>query len=273
MNSFTVDVEDWFCSHNLQNVISFSQWDSLQSRVVKNTHELLKLLDKHHVQATFFVLGWVAEKHPALVRDIASMGHEIGTHGYAHQLLTDLDAGLFRKDVSLSIDVIRACTGISPAGYRAPAFSVTKKTLWALPVLKELGIRYDSSVYPFSYHPDYGLPGASLDVFEPVPGLYEVPMSCSTWWGVRVPCSGGAYFRFLPYKLFSNFAKRVIAAQRRFNFYIHPWELDEDMPKVNLPFTKKLRHYGNLRSTTKKIERLLTEFEFTSIQNILWQAG
>lgn len=270
-NSFTVDVEDWFCSHNLQQAISFNQWEHLQSRVVKNTHSLLKLLDKYHVQATFFVLGWVAEKHPALVSDIASMGHEIGTHGYAHQPISQLNADRFKKDVSLSIDALRACIGISPSGYRAPAFSVTKKTLWAFPILKELGIKYDSSIYPFSFHPDYGLPGASLEIFEAIPGLYEVPMSCSTRWGFRIPCSGGAYFRFLPYKLFRNFAKNVISAGRPFNFYIHPWELDKEIPKVSLPFTKRLRHYSNLHSTTNKIEQLLKEFEFTSIQNLLWQ--
>lgn len=270
-NSFTVDVEDWFCSHNLQQVISFDQWEHLQTRVCKNTHSLLTLLDKYHVQATFFVLGWVAERFPDLVRDIASMGHEIGTHGYAHQPVTQLNEHLFKKDVKHSIDAIRACTGVNPLGYRAPAFSVTKQTLWALPILRELGIEYDSSIYPFSFHPDYGLPGASLHISEVIPGLYEVPMSCFTRRGVRIPCSGGAYFRFLPYKLFRNFAKNVISAGRPFNFYIHPWELDKDIPKVALPFTKRLRHYSNLGSTNKKLQQLLEEFEFGSIKEILCQ--
>jgi polysaccharide deacetylase family protein (PEP-CTERM system associated) len=271
-NSFTVDVEDWFCSHNLQQAISFNQWHALESRVVQNTHSLLSLLSRYKVKATFFVLGWVAEKYPGLVRDIASMGHEIGTHGFAHQLVTHMQPDAFKKDIHDSIQAIRASGGFNPAGYRAPAFSITQKTLWALPVLKDAGIEYDSSVYPFAYHPDYGLPGASLDITEIIPGLQEVPMSCASSLGMRIPCSGGAYLRFFPYGVFKKLVKNVITGGRPFNFYIHPWELDKDIPRVKLSFTKRTRHYANLHTTGKKLEWLLQDFEFTSIQNILCTA-
>jgi polysaccharide deacetylase family protein (PEP-CTERM system associated) len=267
-NSFTVDVEDWFCSHNLQGQISFNQWHQLESRVVRNTDALLELLDRYNVKATFFVLGWVAEKFPALVRDIASMGHEIGSHGYAHQLVTQLNRDSFREDVQLSIDAIYAASGIMPVGYRAPAFSITPRTLWALPLLQQLGMKYDSSVYPFAYHPDYGLPNAPLERYEIIPGLQEIPMSCSMQWGVRIPCSGGAYLRFFPYGMFRKLVKKV-TAERPFIFYIHPWELDSQSPRIALPFLKSARHYANLGTTQKKLERLLQEFEFTSMQNML----
>jgi polysaccharide deacetylase family protein (PEP-CTERM system associated) len=268
-NLFTVDVEDWFCSHNLQQNIRFSEWDRLEGRVVKNTHRLLELLSRYNVQATFFVLGWVAEKYPSLVRDIASGGHEISSHGFAHQLLTNLDAVSFRKDLQRSIQAIEASTGLLPLGYRAPAFSVTRKTLWAWPVLKEMGIEYDSSVYPFAYHPDYGLPESPLEIHEAIPGLLEIPMSCSTKFGLKIPCSGGAYLRFFPYPFFKKLIGHVIAAGRPFIFYIHPWELDKDSPRVNLPFLKATRHYTNLHTTEKKLERLLQEFEFGSIKRML----
>lgn len=268
-NSFTVDVEDWFCSHNLQQNISFSDWGKLEGRVVKNTHRLLELLNKHKVQATFFVLGWVAEKYPALVKDIASMGHEISSHGFAHQLITKLDITSFRQDIQLSIQAIEASSGILPSGYRAPAFSITRKTLWALPVLKEMGIRYDSSVYPFAYHPDYGLPETPLEIHETIPGLLEIPMSCSTKYGFKIPCSGGAYLRFFPYAFFRKLVSHVISAGRPFIFYIHPWELDKDSPRVNLPFLKATRHYTNLHTTEEKLERLLQDFEFVSIKKML----
>lgn len=268
-NSFTVDVEDWFCSHNLQQTISYGQWHDLESRVVQNTHELLGLLSRYKVKATFFVLGWVAEKYPGLVRDIASMGHEIGTHGFAHQLVTHMTQDAFKKDIHESILAIRAAAGCDAAGYRAPAFSITQKTLWALPVLKDAGIEYDSSVYPFSYHPDYGLPGASQDITEIIPGLREVPLSCANSMGMRIPCSGGAYLRFFPYSIFKKLVNNVTASGRPFNFYIHPWELDKDIPRVKLSFSKRIRHYANLHTTKNKLELLLQDFEFTSVQNIL----
>ncbi|HEY0677235.1 MAG TPA: XrtA system polysaccharide deacetylase [Chitinophagaceae bacterium] len=266
--AFTVDVEDWFCSHNLQQSISYNDWNNLEGRVERNTHRLLKLLDWHHVKATFFVLGWVAEKYPSLVKDIASMGHEIGSHGYRHQLVTKMTRKTFSEDLILSIDSIRDSCGIMPVGYRAPAFSITEKTLWALQILKEAGFKYDSSIYPISMHPDYGFPGASLVPYEPVPGLTEIPMSCSEKWGMRIPCSGGAYLRFFPYTVFTKLVKEVLNAGRPYIFYIHPWELDKDSPRVPLPFLKSARHYANLHTTEQKLNRLLQEFEFTSINKI-----
>ena len=269
MNAFTVDVEDWFCSHNLQHKINFDQWHLLESRVVPNTHRLLELLNRFNVKATFFMLGWVAEKFPALVRDIASLGHEIGSHGYSHRLLTQMDERSFQLDLRRSIDVIHECSGIYPAGFRAPAFSITDKTVWAWNTLKQSGIRYDTSVYPFSYHPDYGLPGAPLTIYSPIPELLEIPMSCSNKWGFRVPCSGGAYLRIFPYQLFRRMVKNVIHAGRPYIFYIHPWELDKDSPRISLSRSKAFRHYANLESTERKLCRLLGEFEFTSMQNVL----
>lgn len=271
-NAFTVDLEDWFCSHNLLHAVSYQEWDKQESRVERNTELLLTLLQKHQVTATFFVLGWVADRFPGLIRTIHQQGHEIGSHGYAHQQLTNLSPEAFEADLARSMAALQHITGMAPQGYRAPAFSITPQTQWALPLLKKYGFAYDSSVYPFSGHPDYGNAETPLHIHQRN-GLVEVPLSCAAFGRVRFPCSGGAYLRFYPFPLFRALASRVTKQQRPLIFYIHPWELDGDPPKVPLPFSKSVRHYYNTRSSYAKIDRLLGRFEFTSIKDLLTTTG
>jgi polysaccharide deacetylase family protein (PEP-CTERM system associated) len=271
MNAFTVDLEDWFCSHNLQQAISFLDWEKQESRVEKNTFLLLQLLQKHKVKATFFVLGWIAERFPELIKTIENEQHEIASHGYAHRLVTSLDRKRFCDDVQASTSIIKSITGKSPLGYRAPAFSINQQTSWAFPVLRQLGYKYDSSIYPFAMHPDYGFQSPSLTMHYPIDNLLEVPLTCYQLGHLRVPCSGGAYLRFYPYSMFSGLNRAVVKKNRPLIFYVHPWELDKHPPKVLLSISKSIRHYYNTSSSVDKINRLLTEFEFSSMQNVIKQ--
>lgn len=264
-NAFTVDLEEWFCSHNLKAAIKFNDWEKLESRIEKNTHSLLDLLNRNKTKATFFALGWVAERYPNLIKTIYNEGHEIASHGYAHQQITLQTQRQFEIDIKQSVQVLEGIIGRKPIGYRAPAFSITKETQWALPILRKHGFKYDSSVYPFSLHPDYGDERVPLSIYSNA-GLIEIPLSCASIGRFRMPCSGGAYLRFYPYQLFILLARRVVKQERPFIFYIHPWEIDETLPKVKLQFSKSLRHYYNTSSTFVKIERLIKEFEFTTIQ-------
>ncbi|UOE52174.1 DUF3473 domain-containing protein [Mucilaginibacter sp. SMC90] len=268
-NAFTVDLEDWFCSHNLISEIKYEDWDNLEGRVTAPTLRLLELLKKYDCKATFFVLGWVADRYPELIQKIAIDGHEIASHGYSHKLLTGIAPSFFEEDLIKSVFAIERACGIKPAGYRAPAFTIVNSTKWAFGILKKLGFAYDSSVYPTNMHPDYGIGDAPLTIYSPQSGLTEIPLSCAVLFNKNIPCSGGAYLRFLPYFLYKQLVNNVIKSGRAYIFYIHPWEIDPEMPRVKLPALKAIRHYTNLASTFGKIERLLQDFEFTSLQNIL----
>ena len=268
INGLTIDLEEWFCSHNLKQTIHYSRWEKCERRVEKNTNYLLDLFDKHQVRATFFVLGWVAERYPELVEEIKCRGHEIGTHGFAHQLVNHLNPESFKRDLYESIEVITRITGEPVTGFRAPAFSINNRTIWAVQIIKNAGLLYDSSVYPIAYHPDYGMPDAPLHLFSFENGLVEIPMSCVTYGRRRIPCSGGGYFRLLPYWVYHKLTKELHRQQRPLIFYLHPWELDPDTPKVRLSATAHFRHYNNLSSTKEKLERLLSAFKFTSLQNL-----
>ncbi|MET1057946.1 MAG: XrtA system polysaccharide deacetylase [Pedobacter sp.] len=273
INGFTIDLEDWFCSHNLKGSIRYEDWDNLPGRVVQPTIQILELLRKYQCKATFFVLGWIAERYPDLIRVISAEGHEIASHGYSHKLLTEMTRETFKEDAEKSIVAIYNACGVKPKGFRAPAFTVVESTLWALDVLQELGFTYDSSIYPTSVHPDYGIGDAPLSIFSPQKDLVEIPLSCAQVFGRNIPCSGGAYLRFFPYYFYKKLVDNVIDSGRSFIFYIHPWEIDADMPRVELPFTKHLRHYSNLLYTFGKMERLLQDYRFTSLENILKTQG
>ena len=267
-SAFTVDLEDWFCSHNLKSVIKYQDWDKLESRVERNTISLLNFLNKNKITATFFVLGWIADRFPDLILAIHNEGHEIASHGYAHRQVTSQNPKEFEQDIIRSIHSLMSIIGAKPKGYRAPAFSITAQTTWALPILKRNGIIYDSSIYPFSLHPEYGNPEIQLKIHT-VQGIIEVPLSCYSIGNFRIPCSGGAYLRFYPFPLFKYLAKSVVKQQQPFIFYIHPWEIDKDGPKIRLQVDKSLRHYYNIGATFPKMEALANEIEFTSIENIL----
>ena len=267
-NVFSVDLEDWFCVQNLSGIIPRYQWESCESRVERNTLLLLDLLSRHRVEATFFVLGWVAERFPDLVREVERRGHEIATHGYSHRILTSLTPDEFRADLEMSLEVLSGCSSQTVRGFRAPSFSVTRKTWWALDIMRSAGISYDSSIFPVGFHPDYGVPDAPLAAHRIADGPYELPMSCAEVFGRKVPCSGGGYFRLFPYAATRALMRRCNSQGRPVIFYIHPWEVDPGQPRVAMPALKKFRHYNNLEVTMKRLDRLLSDFQFTSIRKL-----
>jgi polysaccharide deacetylase family protein (PEP-CTERM system associated) len=269
-NVMSVDVEDWFCVHNLSRLISYADWDKCESRVERNTARLLDLFGKHGVDATFFVLGWVADRFPDLVREIERRGHEVGTHGYSHQLLTFMRPEEFRADLQRSLVALARTTSQQVRGFRAPSFSLTKRTLWAVDILRESGIQYDSSVFPVAFHPDYGIADADLRPHQLAEGLTELPMGVAEVLGRRVPCSGGGYFRLYPYAVTRALMRRCNRQGRPVMFYLHPWEADPEQPRVpGLSWSRRFRHYNNLDRTEARLERLLNDFAFTSARQLI----
>lgn len=268
-NIMTVDVEDFFCASNLESVISRKEWNNYSSSLIHNTERILQLFKKNKTEATFFILGWVAEKYPDLISHIEEEGHEIATHGYAHQLITQMTKESFEEDLKRSISVIRKCVKSDILGFRAPSFTVTKKTLWVIEILKKYGFKYDASVFPISFHPVYGYPSSPLSIHTISNGIKEIPISCLEILKLRIPCTGGAYFRILPYFI----TKLLFTLQNKKGlpviFYIHPWEIDPAQPRYQLPFNKRLRHYYNLSKTLNRLENILQDFQFTSIRNVL----
>jgi polysaccharide deacetylase family protein (PEP-CTERM system associated) len=267
-NVFSVDLEDWFCVKNLSGVIRCDEWEQCESRVERNTRVLLDLLSRHNVEATFFVLGWIAERFPDLVREVESRGHEIASHGYSHRLLTSLTPEEFGADLRRSLDVLAGCCKQPVLGFRAPSFSVTRKTWWALDVMRSAGIAYDSSIFPIGFHPDYGIADFPLNAHRLPEGLFEIPMSCARVMGRDVPCSGGGYFRLFPYAATRALMRKCNQKGRPVVFYIHPWEVDPEQPRVSLPALARFRHYNNLELSVGRLERLLTDFRFTSIRKL-----
>jgi polysaccharide deacetylase family protein (PEP-CTERM system associated) len=269
-NVMSVDVEDWFCVHNLRRLIPYADWDSCESRVEPNTLRLLDLFGKHGVEATFFVLGWVAGRFPWLVKEIERRGHEIATHGYSHQLLTSMQPKEFRADLTRSLQVLARASSQEVQGFRAPSFSLTQKSLWAIDILKETGILYDSSVFPVGFHPDYGIAGAPLGPYRLAEGLTELPIGVARVLGRNVPCSGGGYFRLYPYGVTRWLIRSCNEEKRPVVFYLHPWEVDPDQPRVGgVSWSKRFRHYNNLEKTEMRLEKLLTDFSFTSARKLI----
>lgn len=271
-NALSIDLEDWFCAYNLSRVIKREDWESCEQRIVVNARRLLELLAAHGTRATFFVLGWVAEVAPDLVADIEAQGHEIATHGYSHRLLTEMTPEAFETDLALALAVTRRCVKSKIWGFRAPSFSVTRKTMWAVEILARYGIRYDSSIFPIGFHPDYGMSEAELGVLTLGDGVLEFPMTVAEVGGLRLPVGGGFYFRFYPYAVTRWLMRRVNAAGRPAVCYLHPWEIDPHQPRVAIPWGKRFRHYYNVPRTYDKLTKLLKDFQFTTIRDILWPA-
>lgn len=269
-NVMSVDVEDWFCVYNLSRLIAYADWDNYESRVERNTTRLLDLFRKHHVEATFFVLGWVADRFPDLVKEIERGGHEVATHGYSHRLLTFMQPEEFREDLNRSLDVLAKATNQEVRGFRAPSFSVTRKTLWAADILRESGIQYDSSVFPVQFHPDYGIADADLKPYPLADGVTELPLSVAEVFGRRIPCSGGGYFRAYPYPVTRWLMRKCNQQGRPVIFYLHPWEADPGQPRMKgLSSSQRFRHYTNLEKTEERLERLLGDFSFTSARKMI----
>jgi len=271
-NAISIDLEDWFCVHNLSKAIPRSDWDRCELRVGETTRRLISMFDRHKTKATFFVLGWVAERIPELIKELEDRGHEIALHGYNHLLLTEITPEEFDTDLARGLEAIEKC-GVQtrPAGFRAPSFTVVKATKdWALPILEKYQFKYDSSVFPIGFHPDYGMVDAPLTPYKITENLQEFPMSCVEIMGKRFPFSGGGYFRLFPYAYTKYCMKKVNGQGRPAVFYLHPWELDPGQPRVkNLSLSQRLRHYRNLDQTEKRLERLLNDFEFTTIREVL----
>jgi polysaccharide deacetylase family protein (PEP-CTERM system associated) len=272
VNAMTVDVEDYFQVSAFDMVVSRAAWDQFESRVVANTHRLLDLFANADVRATFFVLGWIADRFPTLVKRIGAAGHEIASHGYHHQLAYMLTPQQFREDVRTAKIAIENAAGVPVRGFRAPSFSIIEQNLWALDVLIEEGYEYDTSIYPI-HHDRYGIPGAERHIHKlqrPAGSLIEVPASTVRVAGMNFPIGGGGYFRLLPSKWIRWGIGRVNGVERQpVVFYVHPWEVDPGQPRLDVNAVSRVRHYTGLKSTMRRLTRLLEEFRFDSIANVL----
>jgi polysaccharide deacetylase family protein (PEP-CTERM system associated) len=270
VNAMTIDVEDYFHVSAFADVVRPDTWSSYGSRVEANTDRMLAMFAAARVRGTFFVLGWVAERHPALVRRIAQAGHEIASHSYAHQLVYDLDRERFRADLRRAKRIIEDITGQPIRGFRAPSYSVTERSLWAFDVLIEEGYTYDASVFPI-HHDRYGIPSApryAHRVSRTGGTLIELPGSTAAVGPARMPIGGG-YFRLLPYSLTTWAIGQLNRVDRRpAMFYLHPWEIDPDQPRLPASSVSRWRHYGNLASTEPRLRRLLTEFRWGAIEDV-----
>lgn len=276
LNALTFDIEDYFQVSAFENHIPRETWDEYPSRLVGNTQRLLALLDRHEVKATFFVLGWVADRFPQLVRDIRDGGHELASHGYWHRLIYNQTPDEFAADLRQSVQAIEAASNVRPTAYRAPSFSITAKTQWAHAVLIEEGFTIDSSVFPI-YHDRYGIPNARRHPYRistNAGSLTEFPPAVLRFMRMNIPVSGGGYFRLYPL-CWTSFLLRWFNRSTRqpFVFYLHPWEIDPDQPRVRAASRRsKFRHYVNLSSTFKKLEGLLGQFRFGTLTDALVSA-
>jgi polysaccharide deacetylase family protein (PEP-CTERM system associated) len=272
VNAMSVDVEDYFHVSAFDRVVSRAAWDGFESRVIPNTHRVLDIFERAGVRSTFFVLGWVAERFPALVREIAAAGHEIASHGYHHQLLYTLTPAQFREDVRASKAVLEHESSAPVLGFRAPSYSVIQSSLWALDILIEEGYAYDASIFPI-YHDRYGIPNAErhAHVRAGKSGtLVEMPASTTRLGHVNLPVAGGGYFRLLPYAWTRWGIGRVNRLERRpVVFYIHPWELDPGQPRFAVGAASRFRHYTGLDRTSERLQQLLGEFRFTTVADVL----
>ena len=271
LNGISFDVEDWFQVENLKEVISFKDWECCELRVVQNTRKILRLLERHQTRATFFILGWVAERCPSLVKEIAAGGHEIASHGYGHELIYKLTLEEVRTDIERSKGILESITGKQVLGYRAPSFSITPESEWALDILKSLEFTYDSSIFPTSFHNRYGFNGVSSSPFKFSNGLIEMPLSTYRIGGANFPLAGGGYFRLFPYIYFQRFFRRLNRGGKPIVFYLHPWELDSEQPRVDVRLNYRLRHYVNLEKTERRLEKLLDEFDFVPLTDLVEQ--
>jgi polysaccharide deacetylase family protein (PEP-CTERM system associated) len=268
-NAMTIDVEDYFHVEAFASTIDRKNWDHLPQRVERNTERILDILAASSAQATFFVLGWIARRHPALVRRILADGHELASHGSDHMRVDRLSPEAFRADVRQSRRVLEDAGGVLVRGYRAPTFSIGRDSSWAHAILLEEGYRYSSSVYPLK-HDLYGSPGAPRTAFAPIPGLVEVPMTTVRICRIDVPASGGGYFRLFPYRL----TRWLLDQANRGNgapavFYLHPWEVDLDQPRQHqAPLLSRFRHYLNLGRTEHRLRRLLGDFRWERVDRL-----
>ena len=268
-NALTIDVEDYFQVSAFAPYISRSSWDSLDCRVEKNVTSILALPDAYHVKATFFTLGWIAERYPEMVRLIVAQGHELASHGYGHERVSDLTVSEFLSDISLSKKILEDIGGVEVSGYRAPSFSIGENNLWAFDALLEAGYKYSSSIYPIQ-HDHYGMPNSPRFPYESRKNLLEIPITTLRFLNKNFPSSGGGYFRLLPYELSNWMLNRVNEKEKKpAIFYFHPWEIDVMQPRIpGVNWKSKFRHYVNLDKTEDKLKRLLSDFEWDRMDKV-----
>lgn len=277
VNAFSVDVEDWYQVSDFEDRIPLEDWSNYESRVVQNTRRLLDMLREVDVRGTFFILTWNALRHPDLVAEIAAEGHEIATHGHTHRLVYEQGRERFTEDLLRSLEILRAIPGVTVDGYRAPSFSVTAKSMWALDVMVEAGLRYDSSVFPVQ-DALYGIPGAQRFPFtvheRDGRALAEFPMTTTSLGSRNLPLGGGAYLRLLPYRYMQWGMRRVNAEGHPAVVYLHPWEIDPDQPRLPIRGKRGFStHYWRLDAMEPKLRRLLRDFDFAPIRDVLETQG
>ena len=304
VNALTIDLEDYFMVSAFESVVKRESWHLHESRIEPNTRKILDILDEANgnagVKATFFCLGWVGERYPSLIREIDRRGHEIACHGYDHQLVYRMTPEQFREDILISKHILEDASGKKVIGYRAPSYSITRQSLWALDILGEEGYRYDSSIFPI-HHDRYGIPAAPrfpflvkldrnggggvcapadfvrLPLWESKPCeprddcIVEYPISTVRVMGLNIPISGGGYMRLLPYGLIRQGLSRINCDENKpFVFYMHPWELDPEQPRMtSISALSRFRHYVNLAGTAYKLKKLLHDFKFSSMDDVI----
>ncbi|MCK4586304.1 MAG: DUF3473 domain-containing protein [Gammaproteobacteria bacterium] len=273
MNAISVDVEDYYQVSAFSKNIHRDNWEAQESRVVSNTHKLLDIFDGSSVKCTFFVLGWVAERHKDLVKEIASRGHEVACHGYSHRLIYEQSPEEFREETFLAKQILEDIIQTEVTGYRAASYSITRKSLWALDVLADAGFQYDSSIFPVR-HDRYGIPDAdSVPHILTTPSgknIVEFPLTTMNILGYKLPMAGGGYFRLYPYLLTKLGLRYVSKVERNpIIFYLHPWEIDPDQPRIESSWFSKFRHYNNLDKCEARLERLISDFSFNTVTEVL----
>jgi polysaccharide deacetylase family protein (PEP-CTERM system associated) len=277
INALTFDIEEYFHAEAFAGVVRPEEWPTLESRVVRASERILGVLAETGSRATFFVLGWVAARHPELVRSIAAAGHEVACHGYGHQMITRLSRAQFAADLERAKATLEDAAGVAVIGYRAPTFSVVRETLWSLEVLAEAGFRYDSSIFPI-VHDRYGIPDAPRFPHRRPAGdgvsIAEFPLSTvggSKW---RFPVAGGGYFRLLPYAVTAWALRHLNRKEGQPAIvYLHPWEIDADQPRLPVDRLTQLRHSVNTHTTESKLRRLVRDFEFAPVRDVLLDSG
>lgn len=277
INALTFDIEEYFHAEAFAGVVRPEEWPSLESRVVRATERILELLAETGTRGTFFVLGWVAARHPGLVRSIAAQGHEVACHGYGHQMITRLSRAEFAADLDRAKGTVEDAAGVAVIGYRAPTFSVVRETLWSLEVVAEAGFRYDSSIFPI-VHDRYGMPDAPRFPHRRPAGegssIAEFPLSTVRRLNWRFPVAGGGYFRLLPYAL-TAWALRDLNRKegQPAVVYLHPWEIDAGQPRLPVDRLTQLRHSVNTHTTESKLRRLVRDFAFAPVRDVLVESG
>ncbi|MCC7202310.1 MAG: DUF3473 domain-containing protein [Nitrospirae bacterium] len=273
INGLSIDVEEYFNVEAFADRIHFEDWDKFESRVENSTNSILAILRQHNVKATFFVLGWVAERHPDLIRGIHAQGHEVACHGYAHKLIYSQTPDQFKEDLRRSRRILEDIIGEKVIGYRAPSYSITKDSLWALDILISEGFLYDSSIFPIM-HDRYGIPDGARFIYEIGSGngqtITEIPLSTVVFLKKNIPIAGGGYMRLLPYSFIRWGIQKInLKENKPAIIYLHPWEIDVEQPRLQGSLLSKFRHYVNLAKMERNLRYLLRDFRFAPVRDLI----